>query len=143
MDIEFGPQSVPFMIDIHRGVAQIPAFGRHQVIMHHAPVFARAVGGVPDPDDMTASFAQRGRHPIDVWYDRPRLGNFAHEARLHEIVLHIDNEKSRLCGIDGVEGMRTPRTLRYTLNQFGRDRELMHRLFSIYRNDRVTLTSPA
>src|ERR1700730_3399895 len=69
------------------------------------------------------------------------MGDLSHEAGLHEIVLHIDNQQGCLRRIDGVEGMRTPRTLRYTLKQLRRDREFMHQLFSAFCNDSAVALS--
>ena len=104
--IELGPERVSFVREIHGGVAAVAALRRVQPVVKHAPAFARVVGGVLDPHHVSAKLAHGGGEAVDRRHDGARLRHLALEARLHEVVLHVDHHEGGIGRLDHVEGMR-------------------------------------
>ena len=78
---------------------------RHHVVEKHLPVAALAVPGigVQDPDHRDIPRPQLGRERVDVGDDCARRRYLGGRARLAEGVLHVDDHKRGLGGIEHVE----------------------------------------
>ena len=116
----------PSWASIHGGVAAVAALRRVQPVVKHAPALARVVGGVLDPHHVAAELAHGGGKAVDRGHDRARLRHLALEARLHEVVLHVDHDERGLGRLDHVEGMRPPGARGDAVHEVGGDRQFVH-----------------
>jgi hypothetical protein len=104
------------------GIAAVAAMRRLQPIVIHAPAFARIVGRILDPHHMPAELTKRGGETVDGRHDGACLRHLSLETRLHEVVLHVDDDEGSLRRLDHVERMRAPAAFGHARDEIGRER---------------------
>jgi hypothetical protein len=75
---------------------------------------------------VSAELAHGGGEAVDRRHDGARLRHLALEARLHEVVLHVDHHERGLGRLDHVEGMRSAGARGDAVHEVGGDRQFVH-----------------
>ena len=90
-------------------------------------------GGAGHPDDQPAQFAQFFCQPVDRFADTAGCSHFGGRSGRAEHVLHVDNDKGRLAGIERVEQVVAAAARQHAVNDLLTDGYLMHiGIFSLF-----------